>query len=194
MNCGQDFKNKYCVNLSDIDCNHKCDMEKNQQAKIRKQNQVDRILNYYNRELRRNVSLKNSYSALTSEKNRGGMSMYGRYRAESRLRRMRSELIRSNYRLAQYLENMREIVKDNENLIDRKDKLISSKDNEIEQKNIRIRRINNQINNLQDEFLSNQQKIHTGIERNQYKRNVIIIMVVLVVLLSAGMAYLLIKK
>lgn len=194
MNCGQDFKNKYCVNLSDIDCNHKCDMEKNQQNKIRKQHQVDRILNNYNRELRRNIQIKNSYSNLTSKKARGNVSFYEKYRYDSRLRRMRSELIRSNYRLAQYLENMREIVRDNETLVERKDKLIGSKNNEIEQKNIRIRRINNQINNLQDEFLSNQQKIHTGIERNQYKRNVIIIMIILIVLLSGAMAYLLIKK
>ena len=194
MSCGQDFKRRYCINLSDTDCNHKCMIQQYQQEKMKKQNQVDQININYNDELSKNVKLRNNYSTLKTAQARGDFGLVRSITKPFQLNNMRSQLITSNYRLANYLEQIRNIVKVNETLVNQKDKLILSKDNEIDQKNIRIRRINNQINNLQDEFLSNQQKINSGLERNQYKRNVIIILIVLIIIMTGGMAYLLIKK
>ena len=175
MNCDSSFKNQYCRNLNDIDCDIKC-REKNAEM--------------YSNELSRNIQLKKNFAAIRNRKLRGETTP-----AIERAHTAAATAVNSsNNTLSRYMNILKANIENDERRIDDREHNINTKNNEIDQKNTRILRLNNQIENLHNEFLSNKQKIVTGMERNQYKRNTIIMLIILTVIMSGALAYLLINK
>ena len=165
-----------CEDLSEFEC-------------IRKRN-ICKLRNKYEAELTSNIRLKKTYSRLKYNSIKYPTANY----FKRQLPITESRINISSKRLIDILDSIKLNIEKSKDILNREDESIESKNNQIIQKDKRIQRINNQIGNLQQEFLSNEQKIISGIERNQYKRNIIIFLIILSVLLSGSIAYLLINK
>ena len=177
MSCDANFIKTHCNYKNDYECQRKCNILK--------------LKGLYTKELDNYYKTYQTYLNLKYSRGSGSSRGYWRAVAESK---WRPKVVAINRRLNKILDDLKNNIEHTQSLIDTQEKEIQKKNDVIYKRNRKISKLNSEITEKSDEFVSKEQQIESGIERNNFKRNSMYILIALIVLVAGILAYLLTKK
>jgi septal ring factor EnvC (AmiA/AmiB activator) len=164
MSCGFEFIKKHCNYKNDYMCQRKCNIHKLKQL--------------YNKELRNYYKIYNTY--LEMKYSTGNNAVEQRQLAEKEWRPL---IVTINKKLNKILKDLKKNIDNTQKLIKSHKKTILVKNNNILTQNKFITRQDDIIKQKYDEYLSKERQVDTGEERNKYKKNTMILMIILNIIL-----------
>lgn len=164
MSCGFEFIKKHCNYKNDYMCQRKCNIQK--------------LKDLYNEELRNYYKTYNTYLEL--KYSTGNNAVENRQIAEQEWRPL---IVTQNTKLNKILQDLKKNITHTQNLINSQKKKISIKNNNILSQNKYITHQDDMIQQKYDQYLSKERQVDTGIERNKYKKNTMILMIILNIIL-----------
>lgn len=163
VNC-PNFENE-CINLTPYECERKCNLSK--------------LTLKYKKELELNKNLKTNLIRIKYPIENDGISPLN----NSEHMKLKNQINESNIKLQNIVNSLKENIENENNILRNKNNKINYKNNIIYQNKNNLNDLNIIINNLRQEILSNQDKLSAGKERNYYKRNIILFLSILIIIL-----------
>lgn len=174
MSCGKPFVMSQCNHRDDYECKRKCNIYK-------LKNSYERNLSDYRDTYTKYI--KNKY---TTGSNKSTMQAYAEYT-------LKPKLIKLNNKLNSILGDLKQNIEYTNDLINKKHSVIATKNNSIYRRNSRITELDEQMNERKSEIRTKENQIDVVREKNNYKRNSMIILIIINMFILAGFGYFLKK-